>query len=180
MTEGISYSTANELNKLIDNKLPSRPKFTCREVIIDNCKLELHTRDILECIQTLWRDPDFVDHLILEPERQYTDEAKQNRMYHEMHTGDWWWETQVSSLQSCPERGSLTVYCLEKGRTRNWASGGNNCSRYSFFRQNSAHDVPEQVRISRLSHTGQHSEAHAPQAITSSTNSYRIPPYSKT
>ncbi len=109
MTKGVSYSTANELNKLIDNKLPSRPKFTCHEVSIDNCKLELHTRDILECIRTLWRDPNFVDHLILEPERQYTDEAKMNRMYHEMHTGDWWWETQVSSLQSCPERDSLTV-----------------------------------------------------------------------
>lgn len=63
--------------------------------------LEFHTRDILECIRSLWQDPDLIDSLILEPERQYADNNRKNRMYHDMHTGNWWWETQVRSCHCC-------------------------------------------------------------------------------
>ncbi len=94
---GTSYKMADELNKIIENDLPSRPQFSHHEVTVYGETLEFYTRDILECINSLWGDPEFTDHLILEPERQYTDEAKTNRVYHDMHTGDWWWETQVSS-----------------------------------------------------------------------------------
>lgn len=64
-------------------------------MLVHGEEFEFYARDILECIRSLWRDPDFVDDLILEPERQYADEERKNRMYHDMHTGDWWWETQV-------------------------------------------------------------------------------------
>jgi len=58
--------------------------------------LEFYSRDIIECIRALWGDPDFADDLIVEPERLYADDDMVNRIYHEMNTGKWWWETQVS------------------------------------------------------------------------------------
>ncbi len=91
---GCSFKTSDELNKIID-KLPSCPQLTQHMVSIYGASFEFHTRDILECIKSLWGDPAFADDLILEPVRQYADEEKKNRMYHDMHTGNWWWETQV-------------------------------------------------------------------------------------
>lgn len=95
---GLSYKNSDELNKIIDTKLPSRPQFTRHEVTQGGESLEFYTRDALECIQTLWRDPDFEDDLILEPERQYADPDCSVRMYHDIHTGNWWWNTQVSHI----------------------------------------------------------------------------------
>ncbi|KAF9037045.1 hypothetical protein BJ165DRAFT_1353776 [Panaeolus papilionaceus] len=91
---GLSYKNSDELNKIIDDKLPSRLRFTRREVTQGGEALEFYSRDVLECIQTLWRDPDFVDDLILEPERHFADPESSVRMYHDMHTGSWWWNTQ--------------------------------------------------------------------------------------
>ncbi len=81
---------SDELNRFIDTKLPSQPKFTYHEVHVCDELFEFHARDILECIQSLWQDPDLMDSLILELEHQYADEEKKNHMYHNMHTGDRW------------------------------------------------------------------------------------------
>jgi hypothetical protein len=73
--------------------------------------LEFYSRDIIACLRALWGDPDFGDDLILEPERLYADEDMMIRIYHDMNTGKWWWDTQVyikslhffRSLCSCCE-----------------------------------------------------------------------------
>ncbi|KAF9037189.1 hypothetical protein BJ165DRAFT_1353838 [Panaeolus papilionaceus] len=91
---GLSYKNSDELNNIIDKKLPSRPQFTRHEVNQGGESLEFYSRDVMECIQSLWRDPDFVDDLILEPERQFADPDCSVRMYHDIHTGNWWWNTQ--------------------------------------------------------------------------------------
>ena len=57
--------------------------------------LEFFSHDIIDCLRALWGDPDFGDDLILEPERLYADEDKTVRIYHDMNTGKWWWDTQV-------------------------------------------------------------------------------------
>ena len=57
--------------------------------------LEYYLRSIIKCIRALWGDPDFVDDLIVEPKQLYADEDMVIRIYHEMNTGKWWWETQV-------------------------------------------------------------------------------------
>lgn len=41
-------------------------------------------------------DKAFAPYLLFAPERHYTDETRQNRLYHDMYTGKWWWTTQVS------------------------------------------------------------------------------------
>jgi Plavaka transposase len=91
----LSYKNSDELNKIIDNKLPGRPQFKRCEIVQSGEAVELFSRDILECIRALWGDPEFSEDLILEPERLYADEDLTIRIFHDMNTGKWWWETQV-------------------------------------------------------------------------------------
>ena len=92
----LSYNNSNELNKIIDEKLPGRPAFQHREVIIANEAFELFSRDIIKCIKALWGDVDFTPYLVLEPERHYADADQTIWVYFDMNTGKWWWRTQVS------------------------------------------------------------------------------------
>ncbi|PPQ85738.1 hypothetical protein CVT24_001926, partial [Panaeolus cyanescens] len=121
---GLSYKNSDELNKIIDEKLPSRPAFRRHEVVQGGEVIEFYSRDILECIRTIWGDPDFVDDLILQPERHYADDGKSKRMYYEMHTGRWWWTTQVSShafsvlRNSAQPAVSLVQKAIEKRMNR--------------------------------------------------------------
>lgn len=95
----LSYKNANELNKIIDEKLPGRPKFKRHEIVLHGEAVEFYSRDVMECLRALWGDPDFAEHLVFQPERHYADDDELTRMYHEMNTGKWWWKTQVSRLQ---------------------------------------------------------------------------------
>lgn len=57
--------------------------------------LELWKRDPVECIKELIGNPAFQEHLSYVPERVYSDDAGLNRIYDEMWTADWWYDTQV-------------------------------------------------------------------------------------
>lgn len=57
---------------------------------------DVYFRDILECIRALYGDPEFAPYLKFCPERHYADEDQTVRLFHDMHTGKWWWDTQVS------------------------------------------------------------------------------------
>lgn len=89
------------MNKIIDTKLPGRPQFKRHEIVQSDEVLEFYSRDIIECLRALWSDPDFADDLIVEPERLYADEDMAIRIYHEMNTGKWWWDMQVSVSCFC-------------------------------------------------------------------------------
>ena len=52
-------------------------------------------RDIIECIKALFGDPEFAPILLLAPEHHYADKDKTVWVYFDMHTGKWWWATQV-------------------------------------------------------------------------------------
>ncbi|KAJ6605728.1 hypothetical protein B0H10DRAFT_2311298 [Mycena sp. CBHHK59/15] len=101
----LSYGTSAQLNKIIDEKLPGRPKFTRSEVVVNGEVFYLYSRDILECVRALWGDTDFAPYLFVAPERHYIDKDKTIRMYHNMHTGKWWWST-----QACAEAGIKPIY----------------------------------------------------------------------
>ena len=60
----------------------------------------------MDCISSLLGDPNFAEHLLFSPERHYTDQDMTVRLYHDMHTGKWWWETQVSQIFSL-------LFCLD-------------------------------------------------------------------
>ena len=58
--------------------------------------MTLYSRNVIECIKALYGDAEFSKHLVFKPERHYKSADKKQRIYHELHTGDWWWEVQVS------------------------------------------------------------------------------------
>ncbi|KAJ7750298.1 hypothetical protein B0H16DRAFT_1843487 [Mycena metata] len=91
---GLSYKNSRELNNIIDSKIPGRPKFKRKEVIVGGEAYDVYFRDILECVRALYGDPEFAAHLKVAPERHYADEDQTIRLYHDMHTGKWWWATQ--------------------------------------------------------------------------------------
>jgi hypothetical protein len=86
----------NELNKIIDEKLPNyRPRFKCQEIVMQGQAFEVYFRDIIPCLKALFGDPEFASHLHTAPERHFLDEGFEVRIYHELNTGNWWWSIQV-------------------------------------------------------------------------------------
>lgn len=53
-------------------------------------------RDIVKAAAYLIRQPCFSDNMVYSPIIERNGEGQ--RMYNEIHTGEWWWETQVSSF----------------------------------------------------------------------------------
>ncbi|KAG6818925.1 hypothetical protein H0H92_002401, partial [Tricholoma furcatifolium] len=56
--------------------------------------MELWYRNTIDIIKELLGNPALREHLRYAPERVYLDKERKNRMYDEMWSGDWWWETQ--------------------------------------------------------------------------------------
>ena len=97
-TLGLSYRNTREMNNIIDNNLPGPPPFQCKELDVGKEHLQFFCRDTLQCIRSLYGDPDFMQHLVFAPERHYTNDERTCRVVNEMHTGDWWWSVQVRKI----------------------------------------------------------------------------------
>ncbi|KAF8598911.1 hypothetical protein BDV93DRAFT_450229, partial [Ceratobasidium sp. AG-I] len=52
-------------------------------------------RNPVDIVHELIGNPRFKEHMRYAPERHWTSEARDNRIYGEMWSGDWWWRTQV-------------------------------------------------------------------------------------
>ena len=87
---GLSYKNSQELNRIIDNKLPQhRPPFQRDEFEIDGERYEFFYRDIIVCVKALYSNANFAPYLVFKPERHYADEDKTKRLYHDVYTGKW-------------------------------------------------------------------------------------------
>ena len=95
---GLSFKNVSDLNKIIDENLPGRPRFERHEILVGGEVCEVFLRDVLACVRALFGDPDFASYLVFAPEKRFTDSGMTKHVYHDMHTGHWWWETQVSRL----------------------------------------------------------------------------------
>jgi hypothetical protein len=96
VADGLSYKNAQQLNALIDQKLPCRPVFHRHDIQIGGERLVMYSRDILHCIQAIYSNPEFSAHLIHKPERHFRHSGNERiRVFHDMHTGSWWWKAQV-------------------------------------------------------------------------------------
>ncbi|EIN04772.1 hypothetical protein PUNSTDRAFT_75804 [Punctularia strigosozonata HHB-11173 SS5] len=91
---GLSYHNTRELNKIIDTKLPDRPSFRHDQLVVDGVAYDMWSRNILHCIRSLFGRPEFADVIITAPERHFADAEGTVPLYHDMHTGKWWWATQ--------------------------------------------------------------------------------------
>ena len=83
------------MNNLVDSLPSPRPVFQRKEILVGGEAYDVYFRDIIECIQALFGDPEFAPHLVFLPERHYADADHTQRLYHDMHTGKWWWAAQV-------------------------------------------------------------------------------------
>lgn len=79
--------------------LPAGSQWKWKEIKFEGYEtkapLVVYYRDGLECIESLFADPRFVNHLDLIPRREYLDEDCTIRTYNEMMTGQIPWEVQV-------------------------------------------------------------------------------------
>ncbi|KAL1707030.1 hypothetical protein EV121DRAFT_200195 [Schizophyllum commune] len=89
----LPYRTSAHVNAMVD-ALPGSPRFQRRDVIVAGQRFDVYFRDILECVRALISDIDLCPLLVFCPERHYVDDKKTIRLYHDMHTGEWWWATQ--------------------------------------------------------------------------------------
>ncbi|KAG2356047.1 hypothetical protein BDR07DRAFT_1301436 [Suillus spraguei] len=139
---GLSFKNANELNKIIDHELPTgRPKFKREQVVVAGESFDVYYRDIIECIKSLYGDPDFARYLTFAPERHYTDEDQTIRLFHDMHTGKWWWNTQKKLDQHRPG-GTIIPIIISTDKTQ-----------VTMFRNKSAYpmyltigNIPKEIR----------------------------------
>ncbi|KAL1687786.1 hypothetical protein GGG16DRAFT_61384 [Schizophyllum commune] len=105
----LPFKNATELNKLIDNHLPGRPPFVRHEFELSGQIFDVYYRDIILCIKALLGDVEFCPVLAFCPEKHYTDSSKQQRLYHDMHTGKWWWDTQVEVEKKTKRTGATII-----------------------------------------------------------------------
>jgi hypothetical protein len=80
--------------------LPDIPrwKFTevkPKDVTASTERLFLFLRDPVECVKHLLADPGLSEGMTFVPQRVYTNKYQNERIYHEMWTGNWWWRMQV-------------------------------------------------------------------------------------
>ncbi|KAJ7812809.1 hypothetical protein B0H14DRAFT_3090442 [Mycena olivaceomarginata] len=74
---------------------PRHADFWLLHVVVGGEAFKLYSRNIIECVWALFGDTDFAPYLFVVPERHYADQDKTIRLYHNMHTGKWWWSTQT-------------------------------------------------------------------------------------
>jgi hypothetical protein len=92
-------------------------------------RLELWRRDPVECLKELMGNPMFKDSLEYAPQKHFMDKEGTNRVYDEMWTGDWWWNTQVKLPSTCnSERELMRCFIKEKVTCR-----VNHCSPHSII-----------------------------------------------
>jgi hypothetical protein len=58
----LSYCTVKQLNNIINN-LPRHSCFQCKDLSVGQKHLEFYCRDILECVRSLYSNPQFTQDL---------------------------------------------------------------------------------------------------------------------
>lgn len=93
-----------DINRRVD-ALPSPASFQHTEISLmsGNCVFDLYWRDPLELVADLLADPSYADHMTWVPTHHYAGGREGSRLYNELPSGDWMYETQASqSSPHCP------------------------------------------------------------------------------
>ncbi|KAI0038057.1 hypothetical protein FA95DRAFT_1506102 [Auriscalpium vulgare] len=113
----LSFKSSKDLNKIVDDFLPPVPEFQCEEIEVDGHTYEVYLRDPLQCIKLLYGNPEFLPHMSFAPERHYADEDLTIRVYHQMHTGKWWWKIQ-KALEGLKPGATVVPLLLSTDKTQ--------------------------------------------------------------
>ncbi|KAF8342437.1 hypothetical protein F5887DRAFT_1283804 [Amanita rubescens] len=115
---GLTFRNSRELNRLIDQKLPGHPRFNSQQIQIGDEMVELYSRDVLQCIKYIYSKPEFARHLIHKPERHYARVGgRRVQVFHDMHTGQWWWSIQTF-LEAQKPGASVIPVIVSTDRTK--------------------------------------------------------------
>jgi len=106
---GVSFENAHSFLKRVDS-LYTGPGWTCETINVEGDvvgedgtmkreTVELWRRDPVECVEELIGNPALREMMAYVPERADADAKGENRIYDKMWTGEWWWETQVSTYR---------------------------------------------------------------------------------
>ena len=99
-TLGLSFHNMDSLKKKIE-QLPKLGEWQEQTlVLVEDPSVEhkIHYCNPLELIQGLWSNPTYVDNMVFAPRKAWSCHKRNSRLYNEMWTGDWWWNTQVSTF----------------------------------------------------------------------------------
>ena len=101
----MSFHNSYSFLKKVD-KLPIGPEWKCCMIEVSGDRpdengnimheeVELWYRDPIECMKELIGNPAFKDYISYVPEHVYLDKEGKTRVFDEMWTCNWWWDTQV-------------------------------------------------------------------------------------
>ncbi|KAG1759185.1 hypothetical protein EDD22DRAFT_981132 [Suillus occidentalis] len=114
----LSFKNANELNAIVDHGLPTgRPKFKHEQIVVAGEAFDIYYHDVIECVKSLYGDLDFTKYLAFAPERHYSDEDETIHLFHDMHTGKWWWDTQKKLDKDNPG-GTIIPIIISSDKTQ--------------------------------------------------------------
>jgi len=90
-----SFRSAYTLEKQLETLDPFREYLSWTEATLENGThlTTFYYRNIVSCIRYLIRQVAYRGDMVYAPVREY--DLRGDRLYSEMHTADWWWETQV-------------------------------------------------------------------------------------
>ena len=90
-----SELSKNKLKLLAHQLEPRLDRDAWREATVhfDDRPTKYYYRNPLELVTYMLSQPAYKDHLVYAPVKEYNADGE--RIYSELHTGDWWWRTQV-------------------------------------------------------------------------------------
>jgi hypothetical protein len=88
------------LRKQLEVQDPFGEYLTWTEATMDDGKhsTTFYYRDVIGCVHYLIRQIAYRPDMVYAPIREY--DSSGDRLYSEMHTADWWWETQVRDMSA--------------------------------------------------------------------------------
>jgi Plavaka transposase len=96
---GLSYHNIQGLHQIVDS-IPERAgKWKTSTLTFNDHPEEnfvIHHRDVIEAVRSLFGDPSLSQHLVTAPQKVFSDQERENRIYSEMWTSQWWHVVQVS------------------------------------------------------------------------------------
>ena len=72
----------------------------------------------MACIKSLFSDSHFAQYLVFQPERHYSDVDATMRLWHDMHTGKWWWNTQKDLLENGAQNATIIPIIISTDQTK--------------------------------------------------------------
>lgn len=108
----LSFASSRELNQIIDHELEPTTEWRMLRFKWDGLDgdVEVPYRNPVDIVKDLFGNPTYCDKMHFAPERQWVNDNKDERIYNEMKTGNWWWRVQVRRLFSFPSNAVISAW----------------------------------------------------------------------